>query len=260
MLNRILLLIALLAIVSCKAKKQLVRANKTDDTVSVKAMPPVADKINSIRAAQLQFNTFSAKAKAELSLGASSNNVSLTVRIDKGKKIWVSITAIAGIEVARALITPDSIEVINKLQGLYLAKPFSYLYKYTGDKIDYNAIEALLVGNAIPQLLNNDAQLRTDSAGLKISGILNELGYNLAVGPDMHVIQTHLTNTAAGQALDVLNSQPMQVLDRSMSSQIDINSVAGAKKVKINIHYNKVDFDKPLEFPFNIPAGYEPAK
>ncbi len=260
MLNRILFLIALVAVVSCKAKKHLVGVNKRADTVSVNAAASVSAKINSIRAAQLQFNTFSAKAKAELSLGGSSNNVSLTIRIDKGKKIWVSITAIAGIEVARALITPDSIQVVNKLQGLYLAKPFSYLYKYTGDKIDYTAIEALLVGNAIPQLLTYDVQLKADSTNQVCSGTLDELAYDLTFGPNLHVTQTHLSNTAAGQALEVLNSQPMQVSDRTLPSQIDINSVAGIKKVKISIHYNKTDFDKPLEYPFNIPSGYEPAK
>jgi len=260
MSNKILLLAGLLAIAGCKAKKQLLAAKKPEDVVAIKTVSSQISKIDSIRAAQLNFNTFSGKAKTELSIGGSSNNVTLNIRIEKGKRIWISITAIAGIEVARALIRPDSILVVNKLQSLYLSKPFNYLYKYASDKLDYSSIEALLVGNAIPQLINNEAVLKADSANLQLTGSLDELFYNLTLGRTMHVLETHLSNQGAGQSLDVFNAQPIQVGERAISSQIDINSVAGTKKVKISLHYNKIDFDKPQEYPFSIPASYEPAK
>jgi hypothetical protein len=50
------------------------------------------------------------------------------------------------------------------------------------------------------------------------------------------------------------------VANRLMSSQIDINSTAGTRKVRISMHYIKQDFDLPLEYPFSIPDSYEPAK
>src|SRR3954471_18519968 len=116
-LNKILIAACLLVIVSCKARKQII---VTPPPVTV--TPPIAGKpvnpVDAIKAQQLNFNTFSAKASTSLNIDGNSNDVTLNIRIQRDRKIWVSVTAILGIEVARALITPDSILLINKLQGL----------------------------------------------------------------------------------------------------------------------------------------------
>jgi hypothetical protein len=255
--NKLLIICCLLAIVSCKARKQVIAARKAADSTS--STNAAISKINSIRANQLNFNTFSGKAKTKLSINGSSNDVTLNIRISKGQKIWVSITAIAGIEVARALITPDSILVINKLQGLYFKKPFSYVYTYASKQVDYKSLEAIFVGNAMPQLLNDNATIKTDSLAVTLSGSLEELMYHLTVGLDLKVTKTDLTDQTGGMSLTVGNDQFIQAGTRVVPSQINIESLAGAKKIQASMHYNKVDFDLPLEFPFSIPSGYSAA-
>jgi Domain of unknown function (DUF4292) len=253
-LNKLLIVFALLSIVACKPKKQLVIDKKAD----VPAVnPAVENKLNSIKAAQLNFNTFSGRAKTQLTINKSSNSVTMNIRIAKGQKIWISITAIAGIEVARALITPDSILVINKLQGLYLKKPFSYIYTYVGDQLDYNSVEALFVGNAIPQLLSENAHMEADSGNVALTGSLGDVIYKMVVGPDRKVKASTLTNQAAGQSAQVNNGVFIASGNRVMPSQIDISSAVNAKKVKMSMHYIKVDFDLPLEYPFSIPESYD---
>jgi len=186
--------------------------------------------------------------------------VTLNIRIQKGKKIWVSITAIAGIEVARALITPDSLLVINKFQGLYVRKPFSYIYSYTSQQINFDSLEALFVGNAIPQLINDDAKLQADSARTVVSGNLQELAYKLVLGVDLKANHTELTDLVAGQSLTVDNSAFIAAANRVLPSQIDMASVMPKKRVKMSLHYTKADFDQLLEYPFSIPSDYAPAK
>jgi hypothetical protein len=151
---------------------------------------------------------------------------------------------------------------INKLQGLYIRKPFSYIYKFTSSQLDYQSIEALLMGNAMPQLLNDQAQLSADSAGTALTGTLQELVYKLVVGPDMKALTTNLSDQDTGQAMQADNSQftPIPATNHVMASQIDINSTAGLRKIKISLHYTRQDFDLPLEYPFSIPDSYTPAK
>lgn len=245
-----------LAVFGCKAKKQTVVASKPVTTAPDKSL----SKLDAIRASQLNYNTFSGKAKTMLDINGSSNNVTLNIRIQRGKKIWVSVTAIAGIEVARALITPDSLQVINKLQGLYMQKPFAYIYSYTSPQINFDSLEALLVGNAIPQLINDDAKLQADSGRTVISGNLQELAYKLILGADLKANHTELTDLVAGQSLTVDNSAFIPAANRILPSQIDLSSVMPKKKVKMSLHYNKADFDQPLEYPFSIPSDYAPAK
>lgn len=263
--SRIIIIAGLAAgLASCKAHKQLV-VNRTpvgDQPVisaAVKAAPSANKQVAAIREKQVMFNTFNGKAKTKLDIDGSTNDVTLNIRIQRDQKIWVSVTAILGLEVARAQITPDSIIVINKLQGVYLKKPFSYIYQYAGKQVTFKSVQALLLGNAMPELLNDNADTGADGANTILAGRLQDLIYKLIVGPDMKLSQTNLSNPLAALTLQVSNSQFIQADNRVMPSQIDIVSSAGNKKVNINLHYNSAEFDKTLEYPFSIPDRYTPA-
>jgi hypothetical protein len=243
--------------VSCKAKKLLVNTPAVPPATVVK---PV-NRMNAVKEAQLNFNTFSAKANTTLGIDANNNDVILNIRINRDREIWVSVAAtILNVEVARAVITPDSINIINKLQGVYIKKPFSYVYKYANKQINYKMLESLLVGNAIPEILNdNNADFKPASENTEISDSLQELLYKLLLGPDMKVRQFSLSNQSVGQSLQVNNNAFIQVDGKIVPSQIDIQSVSQNKKIQVNLHYTKVDIDQPLQYPFSIPERYTPA-
>jgi hypothetical protein len=258
-LNKLLIVCCLLVMVSCKARKQVLVARKSDSA----AKPldnNVSSKLDAIRAKQVNFNTFAGRAKTKLDINGNSNDVTLNIRIERDKKIWVSITAIFGVEAARALITPDSILLINRLQGVYLRKPFSYVYKYASSQVNYKTLESLLIGNAIPELLNDKAEFVAADGNTTLSGNLQDLLYKLIVGADLKVTQTNLSNQNEGQSLQVINNTFIQATNRVMPSEIDIASVVKDKKIQVNLHYTKTDFDVQQDYPFNIPASYEPAK
>jgi hypothetical protein len=256
-LNKLLIAGCLLVMAGCTARKQLV----TNKTPVVEPRVVKSDsRLIAIKSHQLVFNTFSAKAATKLNIDGSSNDVTLNMRIDHDKKIWVSITALLGIEVARAIITPDSIQIINKLQGVYIKKPFSYIYTYANKQINYNMLESILVGNAIPGILNDDkTNLQADNGMINLTGNLQDLVYTLMLNPDMKVAQLNLSNPNEEQSLQVANSVFINQGAQLIPSQIDILSVSQNKKVQANLHYTKVDLDQPLQYPFNIPESYKPA-
>jgi hypothetical protein len=259
-LNRLLIICFLLAMVSCKARKQVIANRQSVDTASISLVNATRSKLSAIKESQTTFNTFSGKAHTKLDINGSSNDVTMNIRINHGQKIWVSITAIAGIEAARALITPDSILIINRFESKYIRKPFSYIYTYTSRQVDYRSLEALLVGNAIPQLLNDSTKLKADSSNITLSGNLQELMYQLMIGHDMKVNQTDLSNQIQSQSLQVSNTVFIQAAaNKTMPSQINITSIVKGKKIQLNLHYIKVDFDQPLEYPFSIPSTYSAA-
>lgn len=246
----------LLLMVSCKARKQLMAKHARVDAVA-KVVDYKSIKLNEIRAGQTSFDNFSGKAHATLDINGNSNDVTLNIRIKKGRKIWVSITAIAGIEAARVLITPDSMWVINRLQSVYLKKPFSYINKFAGNQVNYTTIESLLIGNAIPELINENADMHTNPDSTTLSGNLEELVYKLIIGPGMRVTQTNLSNQNEGQSMQVTNNTFIQSGTRVIPSQIDITSLVKDQKIQVNLHYIKSGFDQLLDYPFNIPGRYK---
>jgi hypothetical protein len=257
---KLIAICCLLFVFSCKSRKQmLVKRVGADSAVAVKTVDTKVAKLTAIRANQTNFSTFSGKAKTKLDISGSSNDVTLNIRIQKDKKIWVSVTAIAGIEVARAVITPDSIMLINRLQSLYVRKPFSYINKFAGKQVNYKTLESLLIGNAIPELLTEDSEFLSSNGNTTLTGNLNDVVYKLILGPDMKATQTNLGNQSAAQTLQVTNSAFIQATNRVMPSQIDMASVVKDKKIQVNLHYTKADFDQPQEYPFSIPSRYQPA-
>ena len=241
---------------SCKARKQLIVKQVAVDS-AVKPVDTKKNKLDAIRAGQIMFNSFSGKARSVLNIDGSSNDVTLNIRIKRDQKIWISITAIAGIEAARVLITPDSIMIINRLQSVYVKQPFSYINTVAGNQVNYKTIESLLVGNAMPELLNERADFKTSADSIILTGNLQELAYKLIIGPGMRVTQTNLNDQDAAQSLQVTNRTFMQAGARTIPSQIDITSLVKDKKIQVNLHYIKTDFDQPQEYPFSIPARYK---
>jgi hypothetical protein len=111
----------------------------------------------------------------------------------------------------------------------------------------------------MPELLTENSAIKTDMGNIALSGTLQDLIYNLTLGTNMRVTQFNLSNNNLGQALLVTNNNFIQANNRLVPSQIDILSTIGDKKIQANLHYNKVDFDLELDFPFNIPERYTPA-
>ncbi len=260
MWNKVLAVGMILLLFGCKAKKQLVRVNNpittTDSAVVAKPDNNKTEKLAAIQSRQINFNTFSGKARTHLEIDDKGYDVTINIRIQKNKQIWVSITAIAGIEVARAVITPDSIKIINKLQSVYLKKPFSYVYQYTGKQISYKTVEAIVVGNAVPEFMNADAEISANGNNTIISGILNDLSYQTTFGADLKVASLGLSNQRSSQKLNVNNSSFIQADNRILPSVIAISSAAGQNSFKADLHYIKAEFDQSLDTPFNEPKNY----
>jgi len=257
-LNKIAIVLLLIVAASCKSKKLTVVNRPTKDSTVVKTND-ITERLANIRSKQVSFNTFSGKAKTKLDINGNDNDVTLNIRVNRDQKIWISITAIAGIEVARALITPDSIQVINRFQSVYLNKPFSYVHRYASRQVNFKTLQSLLVGNAIPELLNEDAKFTPEGSNTAVNGKLQDLIYKLLLGPDMKVTQTNLANQSAGQTLQVANKVFIQADTRIIPSQIDISSTAPGNKVLVNLRYTQAEFDRVLEYPFSIPKSYQPA-
>jgi hypothetical protein len=242
---------------ACKSKKAIVAA-----TPAVKAAPIVSDKkeanIKLLRSKNINFNTLSMKGKANLRLPGNENTVTVNVRIQRDQKIWMSITALLGIEVARAVITPDSIMVINKLQNTYVRQPFSYIYRYTSKQVSFKMLQDVLTGNTINTLFNPTAVLEQNEQGLWIlKGNEGSLGFNLNFNALQKPGQLNLNDIKAAQALKVNYGHYQKVNEFMMPAQIAINSMSGNKRVDIDFDFSKIESNVQLDFPFRVPKGYE---
>ena len=255
-LNRILLLVLLLASFGCKPKKVIVVPPVSPIKVAV-----IPDKkpenLSMLKSKDLSFNTLSLKGKASLNVDNDENNVTMLIRIEKDKKIWVSVTAIAGIEVARAVITPDSLWLRNNLQKTYARKPFSYIYGFTNKQINFKLLQSVFAGNTITDFMKVSSDLNQENGVWVLSGLANNLAYRSLFNTLLKVSETSLNDAKAAQAFKVTYGSYTPLNSTLFPSSLKINSMSGVKKIDVAINFTKIDINVPVDFPFTIPKSYE---
>ena len=253
-----LILLALLPLANaCKSKKAIVAppaAAKTETVVVNKN----AENIKLLSSKNIVFNTLSLKGKAELDMGGNSNSVTVNVRIQRDQKIWMSITALLGIEVARAVITPDSIMVLNRLQSTYIRKPFSYVYRYTSKQVTFQMLQDILTGNTISTLLTPEAKLELNNQGVwRLSGNQAQLGYDVLFNTFQKSSEVNLNDVRAAQALKVVYGSYQKVNEYLFPTTLKINSMSGTRRVNLDFDFSKVESNVPVDMSFTVPKRFE---
>ena len=254
-LNKAFILFTVITFASCKTK----RATLAPVTPVPAAAEKPASKDNSeiiakLQAKQPSFNTLSIKAKGELKIDGKGQDVNMSIRIKNAEAIWVSVSMV--IEGARALITPDSIKIMNRLDNIYIRKPFSYIYQFTNKQVDFKAIQGLLTANVFPETLNSYSELATRDNQTEVKGALAGLVYTMLFNSTSNLIQNNVTDPDKGQNLSVTYSDFGTVKALELPQTVDINSETNNKKISIALKYNSFTVDEAVDFPFNVPKKY----
>jgi hypothetical protein len=246
--------IAMLTFAACKSKKLVVAppAVKIDTVNTGKAENLLLLKNNNI-----SFLTLSLTGKAQLNMDGQENNVSVNIRMLKDKKIWMRVSAIANMEIARVLITPDSLLVLNRMQGVVLQKPFNYIHTYANREVTFKLLQDLLTGNAPEEFLGGDADLELQNGVWLLKGTKNNLGFQILFNTLLKAGQTNLNHASAAQALKVVYGDYQKVNGSLFPSGMQLNSMSGTKKVDITFDFSKIESNVTLDFPFTVPKRFE---
>lgn len=256
-LNSFSLIAIVLLAVGCRAKKVIVA---TPDVTQEKVVVKPDEKPQNLallKSKDLPFNTLSLKGKTSLKVDGDENNVTLNIRMEKDKKIWVSVTGLAGIEGARAVITPDSLLLRNNLQKTYTKKPFSYVYSFTSKQVSFKLLQAVLSGNTINEFMTEKSDLKQENGVWVLDGNATDLVYRILFNTLLKPSETSLNDAKNAQALKVVYGNYTPVNNALFPSSLKINSMSGAKKIDISIEFIKIESNVPVDFPFSVPKSYE---
>jgi hypothetical protein len=252
-LNKCLAITLLLALFGCKTKKEFISSKPTSAAVSTGSKTEVLKIIGNNSA---KYSTLSIKAKADLNIDGNQNDVSLNIRVRHGEAIWVFVTALAGLEVARAYITPDSIQIINRLESTYTNKPFKYIYEFTNPRVDFNTLETIIAGNPQKEVVTESSELSVQDNQIVLKRVIESLIYLLRFN-DLHkVVQTSLGDDSAAQNLSVDYGEFMKVEDQIFPHLVKIKSRVERKNVVIDLKYNRIGINEIVEMPFTVPKRF----
>lgn len=206
----------------------------------------------------IDYTTFSGKAKMTYEGKGQSNDFTANFRMRKDSVVWVSITAVGGIvNVAKALITPDSIKAVNYLQKeVYLMK-FSDAGKLLPAAIDFATLQHFIIGNALMQ--NGQAVDATDFGGtwtvqMTADSFIQQLAFNKA---DSTMRTSQLRSVReSGPAIIINYGNYSTPAGRRFADSRAINILNNNEQSYLDMNFSNVTFDQQLEYPFSVPSKY----
>lgn len=256
MWNKILTITLGLAILtSCGTRKQTAKLPSDTAVNTVNSSDKNADYLIN----NLDYHSFSGRAKAKVELGDENQDVTMYVRIQRNKAIWISVTAtFLNVEGVRVLITPDSVKIMNKLQGEYIAKPFNYIHRYTGAGVTFGVLQDLLIANVSSDLLRTDkltvAQATED---VQIVGVRDDLSFQYSLNNKYRPKVIRLTPVGSSNSLEAYYSSFNDITGYNFPQNQNIKLNTSNINVTVVLNYNKIDFNQELEMPFTVPAKYK---
>ena len=226
----------------------------TNDPSMVNALLPLWNKTTTYR-------TFNAKAKVHLETPKDKNDFTATIRMEKDKRVWVSIVALGVFEAARALITPDTIIVLDRSHKEVTILPFKDAGKLLPVAVEFSTLQSLIIGDVLRA--TNDGPTGANATGQLLSLILKATKY------DQQLDYNKGDSSIARQEVKVKNDNgtetqlAMQYSDYDMIDNrkfakgrvLNIQDVKGTTKIEMD--FVKVEFDQALEYNFSVPDRYE---
>jgi hypothetical protein len=230
------------------------------DTLTVKSHDSIYGR-DIINKQLLDYKTFSCKARMKYDANGNKQNFTANFRLLKNKCIWASISGF-GIEVARAIITPDSVKAINRLNKTSYLYSYNNIEKLINVELDFNTLQNLIIGNAIftkGEITSVKEFGNICAINIKGANFTNQLSYNRTT-KELQLIQVQTSRGISNTSfLSKLSNYKIES-NRNLSTErtFFIQDVKGT--VELTMDMVKQDFNDSLEFPFTIPKNFNKAK
>jgi hypothetical protein len=204
------------------------------------------------------YETFSSKVKMHIDIGEQKQNFTANFRLQKNKIIWASITAF-GIEVARAIITPDSVKAIERFNKKAFLYGYKEIEKIINLEVDFNTLQNLIIGNAIgTDGRITDVQNLGNLSTVFIVGkeFTNQITFNKSDSTMKQIqFQTERAVSSSSLLISFLDYERNGNYLLSSKRELNVHDVKGAAQLNMEVH--KFEFNAPLDFPFSIPNNYK---
>ena len=196
------------------------------------------------------------KAKVKYKDEDQGLSFTMQLRMIKDEAIWISGTFL-GFEVARVLITPDSLKAINKYEKTYTLRSMNDLKEeFDVDQLDFGLIQDLFLGNDLmPE--NPIDSFAFDSLAYVIKKRQNEYVQTARINQvfEMTNIQLYGRDKLIAQ-VDQEEFKPFSNKNISYFRKYIINK-DNTKSTSIQLDFNALSEEKPKSIPFRIPDNYE---
>ncbi len=179
------------------------------------------------------------------------------VRMARDSAIWMSLKKFS-IEAARVLIRPDSVFVIDRLNGEYAAEPFSYLQKTFNIPLGFEGLQALILGN--PVFFSRESSVAIDSGFYLLSQKTPRFDAKYRIdGKEMRVQAWEVTDAYTQSKIEARfeDFQPFERKSKFSYFRSYYLTSPELGNSSVEITFTKITTGEPVDLTFDIPDRYE---
>lgn len=250
-----------LAIKSEMSKTDSLNIGKVSDSATLDSTSIFANNMllrtEAIWQKRIQFNTFSAKAKMHYEGGEKSLDFVANIRIKKDSIIWVSVTVAGIVQVARAIITPDSFKAVLYTEKEVYQGPISKANQILPEGLDFYSLQNVLLGN--PVLNNATASSAAEESQNWIirmlqNNYIEQLQFDK--GDSTLRMSQLITQGSVNKSLMHTMSNFSMLNNIKIALDRKLNILNDSTAIMVEMNYSNMALDNELSYPFSIPKNY----
>ncbi len=270
-INRILLPVfvsGLMIFTSCTSKKSVIRQPLREQGHSY--------LLEQLSKNELKYNWLSARCSVVVvSDKKTKTEFNGQIRMKADSILWISLSPALGIEVARLMITSDSIKFVNRLDKSFFTGDFDFISNKFQTTIDFDILQAIILGNDLHSYENDSFRAGVDGWEYKLqtTNRLKKRKYykqksnpkilvqSIWLNPDnFKISRVHLKEFGDDNRRLQVDYSLFKPIDNQLFPSNLLIDLQDGKKMQIQITFTKIELDSPQSFPFKIPDNYDRMK
>lgn len=256
-----LLLVTFLGFYGCKSAK--VPGGK--EKVNTKELK---EFVASMQEQEPAFRTFSARLSVDLQTGDKTMGSRVELKLVKDSALQLSVQPFLGIEVFRMELTPDSVKVMDRMNKRYVAEGYTALKEEWPIDFNFYNLQALFVHQLFLPGEQEVEGVHYDQFRLDREGAITrlhardrmDLRYCFEANSSEQLLSTLITEGNGRYSLLwkylSLEAQPSVAWLFPLQMQVSFRD-EGIRKGGMDIRFSRLQWDKPLNMDFSVPAKYK---
>ncbi|MEZ4906567.1 MAG: DUF4292 domain-containing protein [Saprospiraceae bacterium] len=243
----IVYLFLLLSVISCKT------AQKNNKSGNYSGLDDKAI-IQNIEKNNLDFEYANIKAEAETEFNGMDLNLDTEIRMKSNEYIW-AVAKKFGIEGARILMRPDSVFVLDRINGAYYSYDLNEVLQGYGIELNFVEFQNFLIGNNITDNVKID-KITIDDNILKVNADNHKYIIDYDINDQLFVIFAKYSNSE-NSAISQKNDDFQLVNEKWLPFKRNIefsDTTVGTQK--LNLVIKSVEIDNKKAIKFDIPDHY----
>ena len=199
---------------------------------------------------------FTAQLKGQAQLNNKTYPISAQLRMRQDSVIWISVSAILGLEAARIYLTPDSVKLINRLNSTYFIGDVKELTKRYNLHLSFHEIQNVLLGKhsfSSP----NAFQLLPSVQDYILFADSDTANYTLRLNSEYLPLEINSVQQDS-ISLKLSYSSFVAVQEEWLPQNTDLKVLTPNNDLNFTYSYSKMLINRPKKIKFSIPSSYAP--